>query len=244
MAALDSAFEAPGGVIVQEYGGYLAGTADPAATSVDAPIGTIYTRSNGEFWKKTGAAASAWSLLFSDIGNIPVERLNSGTGANSNSFWRGNGTWGTLVATVQSTSTSSSSVFTTTATIPNDNTIPQNTEGSLFLSATITPTSATNVLQVDALFSCSGSAANKQVVAALFDGGTNAVKATAVNISGKNSQIQVTLLHSEVAGTTSPITFTLRVGVTGGTLTVNGIAGVGQFGGVSNSILRVAELAQ
>jgi hypothetical protein len=51
---------------------------------------------NANRYLKTDGSVTSWSfvdLAISVVGNLAVARLNSGTGANNNTFWRGDGTW-------------------------------------------------------------------------------------------------------------------------------------------------------
>jgi len=244
MAALDRAHELPDGLIVSEYGGFLAGTADPAATSVDAPIGTVYTRSDGAIWKKTGAAASAWSLQFDAAGDLPVGRLNSGTGAGATTFWRGDGTWA-QPKVVQVVRAYTGAVMTTTTQIPLDDTVPRITEGAEVLTVTITPTRTTNILLVQAALQGSINTSNRAFTVAIFrDAVANALAAESAPVASTNLPIVCPCIAEQVAGSTAATTFRLRAGPgSANTLTINGSNGARRFGGVNLTSLVVWELA-
>lgn len=143
---------------------------------------------------------------------------------------------------VQIVSTNYSAVATGTNLIPNDDTIPQITEGTEFMTQAITPKSATNRLFIEAkIFIASTSNANK--IAALFQDATaNALAAQSVYIGGFGDGVGLYITHDMVAGTTSPTTFRVRGGGdVAGTFTFNGSASARKFGGVSLSTIKITE---
>lgn len=124
-------------------------------------------------------------------------------------------------------------------TIPTDDTIPQSSEGTQLLSVSITPSSATNKLRARYMF---WAAASSIGVAALFNGGANAIQVTAGTMSTGSlmpfsGEVEIT------AGTTSAVTISLRVGAQSGTMYVNGIITPSRlFGGASRAVLVVEEI--
>lgn len=132
-----------------------------------------------------------------------------------------------------------------TTSIPLDNTTPQNTEGTEFISATITPISATNRLLVQVVVHCTHSAANNWVTSALFRDST--ANALASNLAFKpnagGAQFHV-LQHEVTAGSTSATTFKVRIGgYNAGTLTYNGAGGLARMGGTLTSSIVITEIA-
>lgn len=145
-------------------------------------------------------------------------------------------------APVQTVSTSYSSVSTGTTTIPRDDTIPQNTEGTEFMSQTITPKSATNILVIDVVFGGSNSIANDMIIALFQDSTADALAATSFFVDTINGRAVLTLKHTMVAGTTSATTFKVRGGpVAAGTVTFNGSAGTRHFGAITKSAISITE---
>lgn len=129
-----------------------------------------------------------------------------------------------------------------TTTIPFDDTIPQNTEGTEFMTATITPKSATNILTVRAVALFGNSAAVTTSMALFQDTTADALAATAEYDGTTNVAIMLSLEHEKVAGTTSAITFKIRAGGSGaGTVTFGGTATNRVFGAITKCFLVIIE---
>jgi hypothetical protein len=150
-----------------------------------------------------------------------VVRLAAGTsghflktnGAGANPAWAaagGGGNTGSILNRAVATTGTSGS---TTDQIPQDNTIPQNSEGTELITVTITPTSATSKLRIrftNAFFSASGVSS---VGVALFQDSTaNALTASSVTLPGANYKNPLPLEYEMTAGTTSATTFKIRYG--------------------------------
>ncbi len=146
---------------------------------------------------------------------------------------------------IQTVMNSITGVATGTTIIPNDDTIPQNTEGDQYGTQAITASSAANLLMVEANAIVSHSQTNGVIGAALFQDSSANAFATGMNSPGTGTLPDQMYVKSVlVAGTTSATTIKLRVGCgSAGTLTLNGSNGVRNYGGVANSYIAVTEIA-
>ena len=146
---------------------------------------------------------------------------------------------------VQQVYVESGSVATGTTAIPQDDTIPQITEGDQYMAASITPTSANNRLRIRALLHATHSTTTAVIIAALFQDSTaNALQVGTVQ-NGFAALVNSVLLEFEmVAGSTNSTTFKIRIGGNqAGTLTFNGHSAGRIFGGALKSTLTIEEFA-
>lgn len=134
--------------------------------------------------------------------------------------------------------------YTTGSTImPIDNTIPQITEGTEFMSLAITPTSATNklLITVNAVLAPSTS---DWITGALFqDSSTDAIASWSAYQSEAGGTANCNFNHYMTAGTTSETTFKFRAGQgLAGTTYINGNSGGGFFNGTCASTMTITEI--
>lgn len=132
----------------------------------------------------------------------------------------------------------------TSAVLPADDTIPQNTEGTELLSVAITPKSTSSKLYCvwEGMFA-HGTSGQNIAVAMFRNGVANAIAATA-ETSTSGSPLQKLSDSVEISpSTTSEVTISVRYGTGGsGTVYVNGGAGSRTFGGVAKVTLKVFEI--
>lgn len=134
-------------------------------------------------------------------------------------------------------------VATGSTTIPVDDTVPQNTEGTQFMSLSIIARGAANVLRVSHLGRYAISAINNLSVALFRDSGANAVAAGYIVIRTANDSAFHDMDYQALAGAVGSTIFAVRAGgSSGSTVTFNGTSGGRIFGGVSNSVLRIQEI--
>ena len=146
---------------------------------------------------------------------------------------------------VQVVATNYSAMTTGTTTTPQDDTIPQITEGTEFMTQAIVPKSATNTLIIEVKALVGNSVATNNAIGALHqDAIADALAVTEARIPDVNAApAQLYLVHTMSAGTTSSTTFRFRVGhTTAGTATFNGVLGVRIFGATSKSTIKITEV--
>ena len=146
---------------------------------------------------------------------------------------------------VQVVNTTSVAAATGTTIIPLDDTIPQNNEGTEFLTLAITPTNASNKLKIEVSGLWGTSADTNWVILALFQDSTaNALSAQINFINTADRAVGSELTHFMTAGTTSATTFKLRVGPNASaTITMNGGGGARLLGGAISSSITITEIA-
>jgi len=130
-----------------------------------------------------------------------------------------------------------------TGSIPLDDTIPQNTEGTEVMSVAITPTSASSILIIRVTI-INGFSGTSHLTGALFQDATANSLAAAVLYYGSTEGKTLTFTHTMTAGTTSSTTFKVRIGPAGGeTFYFNGYgSSAGRlYGGVAASSITVEE---
>ena len=135
-------------------------------------------------------------------------------------------------------------VATGTGTIPIDDTIPQITEGTEFMTLAITPTSVTNKLIINVTMQLDKNNANTLTVAMFQDSTANAIAAQFYGGLASGTSMPMSYTFSMTAGTTSATTFRVRAGSeAAGTVTMNGRGGGRIDGGVAVSSITIYEVA-
>lgn len=132
---------------------------------------------------------------------------------------------GKVLQVVSATSTSSAS---STSIIPRDGTIPQNTEGTQFLTATIVPKSASSRIRAEVMIPIGSNSGNGFSGAMFRDSTANAIQAGGGPISNTVPG-QCYLLADVASGSTASTDFKFRFGPSegAGTAYVNGLSGTG-----------------
>ena len=151
---------------------------------------------------------------------------------------------GSVVQTAYAEYTANSNL---TAVIPQDDTIPQNTEGTEIINLSITPRFATSlVLARFQGFASIGGSAPGGITAALFsDSNANALAATNVHIDQVNARRHIAFEYQASPATTSAVAYKIRVGPDAGTVRFNGTVTVGRmFGGAARATLVLQEIRQ
>jgi hypothetical protein len=129
-----------------------------------------------------------------------------------------------------------------TTLIPGDNTIPQNTEGTEILTASITPKSATNRIRIRFIAFGATDSIRDASVALFVDSTANALTASTVTTPAGEYRVPLCLEYEESAASTSARTYKIRVGPGAGSMRLNGSNSGRFFGGVARATLVVEEI--
>lgn len=219
------------GLVGYNESGLISTTAEGGAGGADT-AGVVYSttsRSNLAcrvfgFFDSTQATAGTWVTTPSLIQMLTPGVPRTGDILQSRQYLRGDSTTGTVV-------------------IPNDDTIPQNTEGDEYLTLALTPKSTINRLQITWLLHLANNAASFFVAALFQDTTANALAVGNSYTATGNITVQVAGFHEMAAGTTSSTTFKIRGGTDlAGTTTLNGHTGARKYGGVLQSYIIVREI--
>lgn len=128
-------------------------------------------------------------------------------------------------------------------TIPADDTIPTNIEGTEIMTASITPKSATNRVRITVTLWGSATATTLMIAALYKDSGAAAL-AVSCGVAGSVSVPGCwTFIYEEVPGDTSAHTYKIRVGGSTGTIRLNGTTSARLFGGVGICTMIIEEIA-
>lgn len=148
-------------------------------------------------------------------------------------------------AVVQSVITSNSTLAADLGTIARDNSKPQDSEGFELMTRAITPTMASNILEVEAQAFLSSATSNSILIMAVFNGLTSDALATVSHgIATGTHEAVLRVEFATLSGSTSSITFKTRAGAntgSGAQTTFNGVSAGNLYNGTTNSFMRVTE---
>lgn len=190
----------------------------------------------------SGGGTDAASLSSGVIQSNGSALSSLGVGSAEQVLYNAAGTVGwSFTGLLQLVSTSTSARVNTTGTsIPNDDTIPQFSEGTLILSLSITPKSSSSNLLI--FFSTSGTptAATPVFVALFVDSGANAIASQYLGYRSAGNSLSGVLFFITPSASTSARTYQIRVG--GGDFQINSGSSARKFGGVASTYLVIAEI--
>jgi len=190
------------------------------------------------------SATARTNLPFRIVGKVTSTQATAGVWATAPSMIGGIGGLVMPKRLLQNLRVQTGAVATGTVVIPQDDTIPQITEGDQYMSLAITPTSPTSLLEISALLHHSNSAVNELIIAIFRDAVADALATVSVYAGVATERRTTTLNFSMIAGTTSEIIFRLRSGGSAaGTTTINGNGGARWFGGTIPSNITIKEYA-
>jgi hypothetical protein len=214
------------------------GAVDPATARAN-----LGTAASGAVTGSGLTMATARLLGRTTAGTGAVQEITAGVGLSLSA-----GNLAAAPGTIVDRAYTETTTYTTvTASIPLDDTIPQNTEGTQILSASITPKTVTNRVRARVVVrGLIQDSANRQGAVCLFRGaGADAIAATSANLYSAGAQIAQTVVleFEDSPASTSAQTYNVRVGPSGGgTMYVNGNSSGRIFGGSMRATLVLEEI--
>jgi hypothetical protein len=146
-------------------------------------------------------------------------------------------------AVIQSQSASFKTYGSTTAEFPTTTSIPTNTQGLQLLAVTITPLLSSSKIRIR-FHGYYGAPNSTPAIstAVFFDSEANAISTTSWYFANTGHLGTHYLETEHSPGSTSPHTYTIRIGTTLGTLWINGNPTNRLFGGTAQSYLVLEEI--
>lgn len=137
----------------------------------------------------------------------------------------------------------SSGVATGTTIMPDDDTIPQDTEGDQYMTVSHTPEASGNLLRITVLAHLAQTAGNHMSGAVFLSGTANALRSS-LHFNSTNNRIisPIVIVHEYTTASGSSHTFNFRAGASAAaTTTFNGESSARLHGGVLSSAIIVDE---
>jgi len=188
-------------------------------------VGTISTPTDGSVTANKIASAAVTNAKIADNAGIAGSKLGTNAVLQVKNFQTG-------------------AMSTGTGTIPFDDTIPQITEGDEVMTLAFTPNNASNKLLINVVTHFA-TAVDALAATALFEGTTADALATCFThtYGAANYNLNHSFNHFMTAGSTSELTFRVRIGCNNaGTTIFNGRSGARKYGGSVASSITITEI--
>jgi hypothetical protein len=198
-------------------------------------VGTISTPTDGSVTANKIGTGAVTSAKIAD-GTIVNADINASAGIAGSKL-------GTN-AVLQVKNFQTGAMSTGTGTIPFDDTIPQITEGNEVMTFAFTPNNASNKLLINVVTHFATSVDGLSATA-LFEGTTADALATCFThtYGAGNYNLNHSFNHFMTAGSTSELTFRVRIGCNNaGTTIFNGRTGARKYGGSLASSITITEI--
>ena len=179
--------------------------------------------------------------------SVSLAKLSATGTKDATTFLRGDNSFaeaggGKVLQVVKSLVTTKAS---TSSSIPQDNTIPQNTEGTEFTTLAITPQASDSTLFIDFLVHGSLSNNNTNLTVCLFKDSAAYALQVSNNFCGTNTEMfPLMLKFAETSGTTSSVTYKIRFGLNGGgTVYLNSDQSSDVYSTAQSSVFMITEVS-